>query len=149
MWECPECGRYFVNRNQEHSCGSHSVKKFLLGRGPRAVELFMRFWELVESCGPVIVAPAKTRVGFQVRMIFAAVNRLSDKSLTAHVILSRRLEHPRFKKIDTLSPTTHVHHFQVNNVQELDDEVRGWLRESYKVGVQKPFTARGAPPDGV
>ena len=46
---------------------------------------------MVRACGPILIAPAKARVGFQVRMIFAAVNRLNDRSLDAHVVLARRL----------------------------------------------------------
>jgi hypothetical protein len=104
LWRCPKCGRHFVNRNQWHSCGSYSVESFLEGKSSAAIELFHRFAELVEACGPVLIAPAKSRIGFQVSTIFAAVNRLSDRGLYAHVVLSRRLESPRFRRIETLGP---------------------------------------------
>jgi ABC-type ATPase with predicted acetyltransferase domain len=65
LWRCPKCGRWFANRHQEHSCGSYSVEDFLRGKSPAAVALFQRFVELVQSCGDVLIAPAKTRVGFQ------------------------------------------------------------------------------------
>jgi hypothetical protein len=99
--------------------------------------MYTRFVEQVEACGPVLFAPAKTRIGFQVRMIFAAVNKLTDKQLDAHVVLTRRIDSPRFHRIETLTPTCYVHYFRVHSPDELDDEVASWLREAYAVGEQK------------
>jgi len=137
LWRCPKCGRMFANRHQEHSCGAFTVEAFLQGKSAAACALYQRFAEMVERCGPVLIAPAKTRIGFQVRMIFAAVNHLSEGRLDAHVVLKRRIESPRFRRIETLTPTCHVHHFRVTSVEELDEEVMLWLREAYKVGEQR------------
>ena len=112
------------------------------GKPRSAVELYSRFVEVAQSCGPLLVAPAKTRIGFQVRMIFAAVNRLGAGGLDAHVVLARRLEHPRFIKIEEMSPRCFVHHFRVDAVEQIDEEVAGWLREAYRVGTQEQLLAR-------
>ena len=136
LWQCPRCGRPFANRNQPHSCVAASVEAHLAGKGERAAALYRAFAAAVAACGPVTLAPAKTRIGFQVRMIFAAVAVRADR-LDGHVVLARRLEHPRFRKIESLSPRNHVHHFRFHTVEEIDDEVRTWLREAYAVGEQK------------
>jgi hypothetical protein len=120
-----------------HSCGRYSVEKFLAGKRPAELSLFERFNSLVEQCGPVKIAAAKTRIGFQVRMIFAAVNKLTDRGLQAHVVLTRRLPSPRFKRIEKMSPKCYVHHFTVESLAEMDGEVRAWLQEAYEVGAQK------------
>ena len=70
-------------------------------------------------------------------MIFASVNRLNDGGLAAHVVLARRLEHPRFTKIESISPRNHVHHFVLRNASEIDAEVDEWLREAHAVGKQE------------
>jgi hypothetical protein len=140
LWKCPRCGREFANTNQTHSCGKYTVDDFLSGKDAASIALYRRFEALVRECGPVLLAPAKTRVGFQVRMIFAAVNKLSNGTLDAHVILMRRLENPRFRRIESLYERSHVHHFRVESVDELDDEVLDWLREAYKVGTQEHLT---------
>jgi len=137
LWTCPKCGRQFANRNQEHSCGQFTVEDFLKGKGANALAMYRRFVELAEACGPVLIAPAKTRIGFQVRMIFAAVNKLTERQLDAHVVLTRRIENPRFHRIETLTPTCHVHHFRVHAPEELDDEAASWFCEAYTVGEQK------------
>lgn len=69
LWTCPKCGRHFVNTNMSHSCGSYSVRKFLAGKSPHAISLYKQFSALVHEIGPAHIAPARTRIGFQVRMI--------------------------------------------------------------------------------
>jgi hypothetical protein len=136
LWICPACGRPFANQNQPHSCVTASVDEHLRGKGELAEALYRRFEEAVRTCGPVVLAPAKTRIGFQVRTIFAAITVRADR-LDGHVVLARRLEHPRFTRIESLSPRNHVHHFRLRDPAEIDDEVRGWLREACAVGEQK------------
>lgn len=137
LWTCPKCKRQFVNTNMPHSCGRYSVATFLAGKSNHAVSLFEAFGALVNECGPVQVAPAKTRIGFQVRIIFAAVNKLSNHGLEAHIVLTRRLRSTRFTRIETMTSKCYVHHFRVASLSELDDEVRSWLREAYQVGTQE------------
>jgi hypothetical protein len=142
LWTCTVCRRSFANRNQSHSCGRYSVEDFLKGKSQKALGLYKTFVQAVREQGPVSMAPAKTRVGFQVRMIFAAVNRLSERGLAGHVVLSRRIENPRFTRIDSISPGNHVHHFHIREVAEIDNEVRRWLKEAYDVGKQEHLARR-------
>jgi hypothetical protein len=90
---------------------------------------------MVRRCGRVSILPEKTRIAFQVRMSFAVVSFRRNK-LRGHVVLARRLENPRFVRIDTISPRNHVHHFELRSPKELDREFLGFLRESYRVGCQ-------------
>ena len=113
------------------------MEKFLAGKSAGAIALYERLSALVHQCGRVKLAPAKTRIGFQVRMIFAAVNKLNDGGLEAHVVLARRVSNPRFQRVETMSPKCYVHHFRVEALSELDQEVAGWLCEAYQVGTQE------------
>ncbi len=73
-------------------------------------------------------------------MIFASVNRLNDDGLAAHIVFARRLEHPRFTKVESISPRNHVHHFVIRHAGEIDEEVKAWLREAHAVGKQEHLT---------
>ena len=85
--------------------------------------------------------PKKTRIAFQVRMSFSQVTpRL--RWVDGHVVLSRKLAHPRFRQIDTISLRNHVHHFRLAAVSEVDKEVERWLTEAYAVGQQKHLDVR-------
>jgi len=98
----------------------------------------------VAAYGPVTVLPEKTRIAFQVRMSFAQVSP-HRHWLDGHVVLARRLAHPRFRRIDTISPRNHVHHFRLFTADDIDADFMGWLREAYAVGAQKHLQpGRGA-----
>ncbi|MBZ5537647.1 MAG: DUF5655 domain-containing protein [Acidobacteriia bacterium] len=141
LWRCPKCRRPFANRNQSHSCGHFTVREQLKGKNPQVISLYRRFAAMVRRCGPVILAPTKTLIGFQVKMAFADV-MFKRNWLDAYVILARRLENPRFTLILSLSPRNHIHYFRIRSPNELDREVMQWLREAYKVGRQEHLARR-------
>ncbi|MGH2807129.1 MAG: DUF5655 domain-containing protein [Actinomycetota bacterium] len=140
-WRAPSgrCGRVrvaFANRNQSHTCGTVDLDEHLRGKPPDVIAMFERFRALVEARGSVTVLPEKTRIAFHVRMSFAAVT-LHQDHMNGHLILARRLESPRFTRIETYSPRNHLHAFRFTSPDEIDDEVAGWIDESYAVGEQK------------
>ncbi len=90
----------------------------------------------VAGCGPVTVLPEKTRIAFQVRMSFAQVSP-RRRWLDGHVVLARRLPHPRFRRIETISPRNHVHHFRLASASDVDRVFLGRIREAYSVGAQE------------
>ena len=136
LWQCPRCQRRFANRNQSHFCSHFTLRQHLAGKTPQAIALFREFAKLAKRCGPVRVLPEKTRIAFQVRMSFAAVSLRRDR-LIGHIVLARRLENPRFTKIEYISPRNQVHSFCFHSRKELDREVLAWLREAYQVGQQR------------
>jgi hypothetical protein len=103
--------------------------------------LFETVRRAIAACGPVIVVPEKTRIAFQVRMSFAQVTP-RRRWLDGHLVLARRLPDPRFRRIDTISPPNHVHHFRLVSSTEVDAEFPSWLREAYAVGAQEHLKPR-------
>ena len=136
LWRCGNCGRRFANRNQSHACGRHTLASHFVGKPKTIRVLFEAVRAAVRRNGPVMVLPEKTRIAFQVRMSFAQVTPRTGW-LDGHVVLARRLEHPRFRRIDTISPRNHVHHFRLFSVTDVDEEFAAWLREAYAVGKQE------------
>jgi hypothetical protein len=141
LWRCPKCARRFANRNQSHACGRYSLESHFRGKPPAIRTLFRAVLAVVRRCGPVTVLPEKTRIAFQVRMSFAQVTPRVNW-LDGHVVLARRLEHPRFRKIESISPRNHVHHFRLVETSDVDREVAAWLREAYEVGQQHHLRSR-------
>jgi hypothetical protein len=136
LWRCPDCGREFANVNQSHACGRHDLAAHFEGRDPEVVRIYRALVGAARRNGPVKVLPEKTRIALQVRMSFAAFS-LKRRWLDGHVVLARRLDSPRFKRIYQVSPRNQVHEFRLHWAAEVDDEVAGWLREAYAVGEQK------------
>ena len=98
--------------------------------------IFDKLLSVARKNGAVTVLPEKTRIAFQVRMSFAAF-AIRRKWVDGHVVLARRFEHPRFRRIETFSPRNHLHAFRFGSVDEVDDEVAGWFAEAYQVGEQR------------
>jgi hypothetical protein len=143
LWTCPKCGRRFVGRNMWHACGDYSVEGFLQGKGDRARELFEGFERLIAACGPYEVAPAKTRVAFMGRVRFAGVNAISDRGMTIAFALPEPMPHPRIRKVEHIARGWYGHWMRIADPAELDDELLGWLRESYReMGMQERLTTR-------
>jgi hypothetical protein len=97
--------------------------------------LFDQFSALIRKCGPVKVLPEKTRIAFQVRMSFIAVQVRRDYFI-GHFVFAQRVESPRFVRVETFSPRNHLHAFRIDSLSDLDDEFAAWIREAYAVGQQ-------------
>jgi hypothetical protein len=66
--------------------------------------------------------------------------------LDGHVVLARRVDHRRFRRVEEYSPRNVLHAFRLLGPQDLDADVRSWLAEAYLVGCQDHLLAD--PPDG-
>ena len=139
LWTCPKCGNEFVNRNQYHSCARYTLSGLFAGKPDYIKQLFERFREMVEACGPVKVLPYRDMAGFMVRMRFAAAVPKA-RWLDIGLWLTRRVEHSRFHKIETINPNAHIHLLRITDVVQLDSQVASWIREAYSVGLQEHLT---------
>jgi hypothetical protein len=135
LWHCAKCGRDFANRNQSHACGRYKLGEHFRGKPPAIRALFDRVLEAIETVGPVRVLPEKTRIAFQVRMSFAQVTPRA-RWLDGHLVLARRVESRRFRKVETFSPRNHLHAFRLTRAEEIDAEFQAWIAEAYAVGRQ-------------
>jgi hypothetical protein len=136
LWACPRCGNEFVNRNQWHSCKRPNLEEPFEGKPQFVRDLFERFRKMVEACGPVKLLPYRDKVGFMVRVRFAGAIPKTGW-LEIGFWLPRRVESPRFRKVETISLNAHVHLLRVTEPKQLDREVASWLEEAYAVGCQK------------
>ncbi len=143
LWSCPKCGRKLVGRNMAHSCSSATVERFLRRAGKRERALYARFERMIAACGPYHVSPAKTRVAFQARVRFANVTALGPRGMRCNFALPHPLASARFVKVEEIVPGWWVHHLHVTALAQLDRELQGWLRRSYRaMGMQERLKKR-------
>ncbi len=135
LWKCPSCGNRFVTRNLKHSCERHTEDEVFASRPEVVHELFHHFREMVESFGPVSVIPYRNKMVFMVRVRFCGAEPKKD-CLEIEFWIRRRLDSPRFRKIETLTPIIHLHFIRIREAGDLDAELAAWIRESYAVGCQ-------------
>ena len=133
MWNCPRCGNRFVNKNQYHSCKRYSLTDPFEGKPDKIRGLFDRFREIVEAQGPVKMIPYSDAVGFMVRVRFGNATPRT-RWLDIGLWLQRRVESPRFRRVETIYPNAHVHVLRITEADQLDEEVESWVKEAYQVG---------------
>ncbi|MDR7159042.1 DUF5655 domain-containing protein [Arthrobacter sp. BE255] len=141
LWTCPTCGQAFVTRNMNHSCGLHTLEEPFQRKPPDIRRLFDLVRQAVEALGPVTLVPYKDRVAFMVKVRFAGA-RPANTWLDVEFWLTRRIDSPRFRKVETLTPYTHIHTVRLTGPADVDDELAGWLREAYEVGCQHHLRER-------
>ncbi|GEK79046.1 DUF5655 domain-containing protein [Agrococcus baldri] len=114
--------------------GSWTVERHLEGKPEQSVAMFHRFVELVAACGPYEVSPSKSSVTFKgARRGFAGA-RPTASGLKVYLDLQRALESPRVRSVSPYTARLFVHHLTLTSLDELDDELAGWIAEAYAVG---------------
>ena len=105
---------------------------------PVALAAYARVRQVLAELGPVEVRVSRSQVAFRRRRGFAYL-WLPGRYLTrpgADVVLSVALGRPdpspRWKQVVHPSPAHWMHHLEVTDPAELDDEVVAWLREAYR-----------------
>jgi hypothetical protein len=137
MWVCSACGRTFANRNQTHTCAALTdLERHFAGVDTAVRDTFERILAVVRAAGPVTVLAEKTRIALHVRMSFAALTPRRHW-LGGHLVLARRVDSPRFTRVETYSPRNILHAFRLTTPDEVDDEFAAWLGEAYRVGRQE------------
>ncbi len=141
LWRCPKCSREFANRNQSHACGRHSLESHFVGKPVEVRRIYERFLEALQAIGPVTVLPERTRIAFQVRMSFAQLTP-RRKWVDGHLVLAARVRSPAFRRVESFSRRNHLHAFRLVHPDDINDELRKWLREAYAVGEQRHLARR-------
>lgn len=103
---------------------------------PEIVDVYRRFEAMVRDIGPITVAPVKTRIAFIGRMRFGGC-RLQQRAVAAAFILRRRIESPRFDRVERYGPRSFGYYLKLRTPDDVDAELRRWFDEAYLVGQQE------------
>lgn len=102
--------------------------------------LFDAVWRLMQTIGPAELRVSKSQIAFRRRVAFAwawipdRYLRGGHAPLVLSVSLRRRDDSPRWKEIVEPATGRFMHHLELRDVGEIDDQVRGWLEEAYVNG---------------
>ena len=96
----------------------------------RTSRLYDRLVHVAEKFGPVEQDPKKTSIHLNRRTAFAGVAVRKD-----HIILTikseRPIKSPRISKSEQTSASRYHHEMKLAKLQDLDTELRSWLRAAY------------------
>jgi Domain of unknown function (DUF5655) len=145
LWTCPDCGHKFVTRNLSHSCGRFLIADHFQGKDPNLRRTFRRLVSRTRRLGPLTVYAQKTRIVFMVRVRFASVV-VRKRSLDFALWLTRRIDHPRRRRVEVLGRRIFYTHFSLASPEDIDSELESLVSEAYRTGrqVDRPGLLRTA-----
>lgn len=107
----------------------------LFAGSPAGLALYRVVADTVAAIGAADVRATKSQVAFRRRRGFAFVWRpgqyvTSDVPAVLSIALPREIVSSRFKQVAHPSPSVWMHHLELTDPGQVDDEVRGWLAEA-------------------
>lgn len=112
-----------------------SLSQFFEG-DPNGRELFDVVTSTIDALGDYAVRVTKSQIMFRRRRSFAFVWRpdryvKTDVPAVLSIALPHRLQSDRFKEIAHPTSAVWMHHLELKEVSDIDDEVRTWLAAAY------------------
>lgn len=130
-WICPQCGRSFRRKGQSHECAPALSLEEYFASGPEwEPPIFEAVRAHLESVGAVIIEPVSVGIFFKSNGTLIEL-RPKTKWVTLSFPLARRLANRRLSRKPVASGRKIFHFVNLTSAAEVDDELRGWLTESY------------------
>jgi hypothetical protein len=103
---------------------------------PFALTVVDRVRGIVASIGEAAIRTTKSQIAFRRRRGFAYLwpPVIGDRGveIVLSIALGRCDPSPRFKQVAHPAPRVWMHHMEIRDLAQLDDEVRAWLREAFE-----------------
>lgn len=104
---------------------------------PLALAVVGRVREILAAIGEATVRVTKSQLAFRRRRGFAYLWPPVFPSPGVPIVLSIALDRqdgsPRFKQVAHPAPRIWMHHLEIRDLAQLDDEVAAWLREAFEL----------------
>jgi hypothetical protein len=137
-WRCPRCGRVFRRTRQQHSCRTVRLEDHV-GPGDAMRPVFEELLARVRrEIGAADVVSLPCCIHLCGTHDFLAV--LPRKArLEIRFSLRREVESRRITHATRISSAKHKHSTDIATVEDIDDELLGWLREAYHLEDPSPL----------
>jgi len=136
MWTCPLCNLEFANTNQAHSCNDKTLADFLNGKSEHTLQLFNHLVSEYRQIGEVTLHPTKSMISFAARTRFAYIIQLGKNFIDVVFPFKQTYaDNLCFNKIKPVPGSNDFnHHFRMYFMEDINDEVRGYMRIAYDNG---------------
>lgn len=103
---------------------------------PHGLALYQAVAHAVEGLGPAKIRVTRSQIAFRRRKAFAYVWRPgqyvdSEVPAVLSIALGREVASSRLKEVAHPAPNVWMHHLELRETADVDEEVRGWLQEAY------------------
>ena len=136
MWIWPLCRQEFVNNNQVHSCNDKMIADLLAEKSQHTLELFDHLVSEYMQIGDIRLHPSKSMISFAARTRFAYIIRLGKNFIDIVFPFKQPYnDNLCFNKIKPVPGSNdYNHHFRMFLKEDINDEVRTYMRMAYECG---------------
>jgi hypothetical protein len=115
-------------------CDEWTPERHLTGKSALVHDLYRRFIELVEACGPFEYVVTKTAISLKgTRRGFAGA-KPKMHTLDGFLDLQHVVRDARIVRSSAYTKRLYVHQFRISRATQLDEQFASWVREAYDVG---------------
>lgn len=130
MWQCPKCKREFQKNNQSHSCTNYPLERHFEGK-ERGKDLFDDLkTKIVKNIGPVKIESLPCCIHFVSSYTFAAC-WATKTGIKIDFSSQKEIKIKREHKLNHMSANRYLYFIDINNENEINPELIGWLKDSY------------------
>lgn len=132
-WTCPNCEREFGAANQAHVCAPGISVEELLGRHPDWVtEIYDAVIGPLRTLGPVHEDAVDVGIFLKSDRKIAEF-RPRVRSVLLSICLPSPRDDPRLMRVYPSGPDRYWHPVKLAGAEEVDEQLRAWLAESYDI----------------
>jgi hypothetical protein len=111
-----------------------SIARHLEQADPEVRRIYEAVVAELQRCGPLEAVATKTGINLLSRTSLGSI-KLQKRKARLALVLTRSMQDPRVQRVLRLSARSVVHYIDVSRVSELDQALRGWLREAHATGM--------------
>jgi len=110
-----------------------TVNDHFVNKDPSIRALYDRLLEILNKFGPVTEAPKKTSIHIDRNSAIVGVEARRDCILLT-IKADHKIASPRIEKHEEISARRIYHKVRIKSLKDYDAELKGWLKDSYKLG---------------
>lgn len=124
-----------MNDGPVESAQTDAARAFFADQ-PLGRQAFDRITDMLQDQGPIEVRVSKSQVAFRRSRGFAYLwlpgmyLKAPGSEVVLSIALRRRIDSQRWKQVVEPHPGWWMHHLEIHDVTDVDDEVDGWLVEA-------------------
>ena len=134
-WECPTCFRHFARTKQSHECApAMSIDEYFSTGPPFERPIFDAVHTYLRTLGPVHVEPVSVGIFIKKEGSFIELRPMT-KWVAMSFPLARAVVHSQISRKPIIAGSRFFHVVNLSEPDQLTDDVKSWLAESYAMTV--------------
>lgn len=132
MWTCPECKRKFRTTNQSHSCMLADLDMHFRNKPEELRATYGKLLAVTQTFGPYDINVVQSAIFLKTKSTYVEV-----KTRKTHLIimffLGREVTDFPMSRAVRMSKNKVAHELLLQAPDDIDEQVIGWLKESYEL----------------